>query len=183
MALPLSPCVTPLKPLDRTNGYGSLSRTNAEHDMPGRPADPRDPRQLWQPQTPQPLRLARPPPVLDVPFHPDFGLLAQCRRRVLCQADPPPSQTRRLSRLVPTACRREDAFGVGGPDERLWALVVVGEGAFDRGLEVDQRMLDSTRFGIFCRVERIILLPEIAVPTLFLPPETADLPDRRRVRD
>jgi hypothetical protein len=29
--------------------------------------------------------------------------------------------------------------GVGGPDERLGALVVLGEVAVDRGLEVDQR--------------------------------------------
>ena len=36
---------------------------------------------------------------------------------------------------------------------------------------------------VSCELRDVILLPEIAVPTLFLPPETADLPDRRRVKD
>jgi hypothetical protein len=35
-------------------------------------------------------RSARSPPHRTVPLHPDLGLLAQCRRRVPCQAHPPP---------------------------------------------------------------------------------------------
>lgn len=34
----------------------------------------------------------------------------------------------------------QDGLGLGGPDERLGRLVVLGEVTVDRGLEVDQRM-------------------------------------------
>jgi hypothetical protein len=41
---------------------------------------------------------------------------------------------------VPTVDLCDDTVGVGGPDERLGALVVLGEIAVDGGLEVDQRV-------------------------------------------
>ena len=40
---------------------------------------------------------ACPAPALDVPLHPDLGVLAQRRRGLLCQADPPAIATRRVS--------------------------------------------------------------------------------------
>ena len=36
---------------------------------------------------PKVQRMARPPSALRLPLHPDIVLLAQCRRRLLCQAD------------------------------------------------------------------------------------------------
>jgi hypothetical protein len=41
---------------------------------------------------------------------------------------------------MPTPDLGQDWLGLGGPDERLGPLVVLGEVAVDRGLQVDQRM-------------------------------------------
>ena len=49
----------------------------------------------------------------------------------------------RIQHLVPTACGRDDAIGVGRPDEGLRAAIVLGEEAIDRGLEVDERTEDA----------------------------------------
>ena len=48
------------------------------------------------PQALQCLGVAGPPPPLDFPFQPDIKLLAERHRRVLCQAYPPKTETRRL---------------------------------------------------------------------------------------
>jgi transposase len=74
---------------------GLFEPPRARH--PGRAADPCDPRQLWQPQAPEGSRVAGPPPALDVPLHPDLSLLAQRRRRLFCDADPPAIATWCLS--------------------------------------------------------------------------------------
>ena len=42
----------------------------------------------------------------------------------------------RIQHLVPTAGGGDDGVGIGGPDERFGALVVLGEVAVDGGLEV-----------------------------------------------
>ena len=48
--------------------------------------------------------LAGPPSALDVPLHPDLGVLASTLSRGSLQASPPPAQTRRLS-LRSSTCR------------------------------------------------------------------------------
>jgi hypothetical protein len=45
--------------------------------------------------------------------------------------------------LEPAVCGRDDALGVGGPDEELWAVVVLGEIAVDSDLQIDQRVKDA----------------------------------------
>jgi hypothetical protein len=40
--------------------------------------------------------------------------------------------------LVPSVNLGDDVVGIGGPDERLGAVVALVEVAVDRGLEVDQ---------------------------------------------
>ena len=62
----------------------------------GRQADPRDPRPLRRPQASQGPTMAGPASTLDVPFHADQRLLAQCRGRLLRQAHPPPPQAGRV---------------------------------------------------------------------------------------
>ena len=57
---------------------------------------PRDPGQLCRPQAPEGPCLARPPPALDLPLHPDLSLVAQCRRGLLRQARKTPAPTRRV---------------------------------------------------------------------------------------
>ena len=49
----------------------------------GRPGDPRRARQLCHPQTSQSAGLAGASSALDLPFHPDLGLLAQRRRELV----------------------------------------------------------------------------------------------------
>jgi len=58
--------------------------------------DPRDPRQLCDPQASESAQMARTASALDVPLHADFGVLAQCRRRLLRQAHKTPLETRRV---------------------------------------------------------------------------------------
>jgi hypothetical protein len=41
--------------------------------------------------------------------------------------------------LVSATGSRDAAIRVGGPDERFWAWVVLGEEPTDRGLEADER--------------------------------------------
>ena len=41
---------------------------------------------------------------------------------------------------LPTLDGIDDAVGIGGPDERLWVLIGLGDEAFDRCLEIDDRM-------------------------------------------
>ena len=67
-----------------------------ERDDPGRQDRPRRARQLRQPQAPQGPGVAGPAPALDLPLHAHLGLLAECRRGLLRQADQPPPQTRRV---------------------------------------------------------------------------------------
>ena len=67
-----------------------------ERDVAGRQADPRHPRQLRHPQAPQGPRLARPPRALDLPLHPDLGLLAERRRGLLRQAHQAAPAARRV---------------------------------------------------------------------------------------
>jgi hypothetical protein len=45
--------------------------------------------------------------------------------------------------LVPAVCGGDDAVGVGGPGERLWAVVVFGQVTIDGGLEVDEGIEDA----------------------------------------
>jgi hypothetical protein len=40
--------------------------------------------------------------------------------------------------LVSSTCGGNDGIGIGGPDEWLWAGVMIGQIAIDRGLEVDE---------------------------------------------
>ena len=63
--------------------------------------DPRGARQLRKPQAPEGAHLARPPSALDLPLHPDLGLMAQRGRRLLFHAHAPPPATGHLHR-----CRR-----------------------------------------------------------------------------
>ena len=57
-----------------------------EAQVPVGKADPRHRRQLCHPQASQGARLARQASALDIPLHPDLGVLAQRRRRLLRQA-------------------------------------------------------------------------------------------------
>ena len=41
---------------------------------------------------------------------------------------------------MPTGCGGDDFIGIGGPDERLWLLVVIGDEAIDGGLEIDDAL-------------------------------------------
>jgi hypothetical protein len=43
---------------------------------------------------------------------------------------------------MPTIGGGDDFVWIGGPDEGLWLLVVVGDEAIDGGLEIDDRMED-----------------------------------------
>ena len=92
--------------------------STASSATPGRTADPRHPRQLRQPQAPQSQSLAGPPSALDVPLHPDLGVLAQRCRGVLCQAHPPPAQTRRLSFARRLAGRDQPLSGRTQPQHK-----------------------------------------------------------------
>ena len=65
-------------------------------EVPAGQGRPRHPRQLRRPQAPEGARLARPPPALHLPLHPDLRLLAQRRRGLLRQALQAPAQARRL---------------------------------------------------------------------------------------
>jgi transposase len=58
--------------------------------------DPRHHRQLCDPQASGGAPMALPASSLDLPLHTNLGLLAQCRRGLLCQAHTPASQTRRV---------------------------------------------------------------------------------------
>jgi len=67
-----------------------------ELPSPGRQADPRRARQLCHPQTPQGSGLAGASSALDLPLHPDLGLLAQRGRELLLQDDATAHPPRRL---------------------------------------------------------------------------------------
>ncbi len=45
--------------------------------------------------------------------------------------------------MVPAPDGGDDFIRIGGPDEGLWAFVVLGEEAVDGGLKVDERMEDA----------------------------------------
>jgi len=45
--------------------------------------------------------------------------------------------------LAPSCCSGDDFVGIGGPDERLRLLVVVGDEAVDGGLKVDDAPEDA----------------------------------------
>jgi hypothetical protein len=62
---------------------------------------PRHRRQLRHSQTSQGARLACPAPALGLPLHPNLGILAQRRRKLLCQTHPPAPDARRVP-----ICRR-----------------------------------------------------------------------------
>ena len=62
----------------------------------GRQDHPCGPRQLCYPQAPQGARLARTPSPRHLPLHPDFLLLGQRGRRLVCQAHPTTPQAWRL---------------------------------------------------------------------------------------
>jgi len=59
----------------------------------------------------------------------------------------------RLQRLFPTFDSGEDAAWIGGPDERFWIGVGLGDEAIDGSLEVGDRSEDvaleasASRFG------------------------------------
>jgi len=53
---------------------------------------------------PQSQALARPAPTLEVPLHPELGVLAQRGRRVFCQTDPPAIAVR--SPFIPSSTSR-----------------------------------------------------------------------------
>jgi transposase len=61
-----------------------------------RQGHPRDPRQLRHPQASQGQAVAAAASQMDLPFHPDIELLAQCRRGLLRQAHQAATQTRRF---------------------------------------------------------------------------------------
>lgn len=60
--------------------------------------DPCRARQIRQPQAPEGSRLAHPPSALDLPLHPNIGLMAQCGRGLLLHAHAPPPAARNLHR-------------------------------------------------------------------------------------
>ena len=62
----------------------------------GRQDDPRRARQLQPSQDTQGHRVARPPPALGVPLHPDIRVLAERRRDLLLRLDPAAPPTGRL---------------------------------------------------------------------------------------
>jgi len=45
--------------------------------------------------------------------------------------------------LVPASDGGDDFIRISGPDEGLWAFVVVGKEAVDGGLKVDERVEDA----------------------------------------
>jgi transposase len=65
---------------------------------------PRRPRQLCHPQASQSAGLASAPSALDLPLHPDLGLLAQCGQELLFQDDATAHPLRRVPLESPT-CR------------------------------------------------------------------------------
>src|SRR6516225_1263608 len=67
-------------------------------DIVGLYVDPpaHDPRQLRQPQTPQGAGLAGSPSAFRVPLHTNLGLMAQCRRGLLREANETTAETRRV---------------------------------------------------------------------------------------
>jgi hypothetical protein len=67
-----------------------------EHEVPAAKAGPRGSRQLRHPQAPQGDGLAEAAPTLHLPLHPNFLLLGQCSRRLVCQAHPAAAQARRV---------------------------------------------------------------------------------------
>jgi hypothetical protein len=54
--------------------------------------------------------------------------------------------------LVPALDSGEDAFGVGGPDERLWVGVGLGHEAVNSKLEVDDRLEDTALETLTCEL-------------------------------
>ena len=42
--------------------------------------------------------------------------------------------------MVPAPDGGDDFIRIGGPDEGVWALVVLGEEAVDGGLKIDERV-------------------------------------------
>jgi len=44
---------------------------------------------------------------------------------------------------VPAPGGGDDFIGICGPDEGLWAFVVLGKEAVDGGLKIDERMEDA----------------------------------------
>jgi hypothetical protein len=79
--------IRPVHGAPSASGIHPLSQQDQPRD-PGRPRVASDRRQLRHPQASQGPRLARTAPEVPLPLHPDLGLLAQRRRRVLRQTGP-----------------------------------------------------------------------------------------------
>src|SRR3954447_18818441 len=78
-----------------TPGVHPLSQRHRSASV-GRKGDPCHRRQLCDPQASEGSRLAAPAPPLDLPLHPDFGILAQRRRGFFRQAHQAAIKARRL---------------------------------------------------------------------------------------
>ncbi len=63
-----------------------------------RQTDPRDPGQLRHPQAPESASLAGPASALDLPLHPDFGLVDERGRGLLLRPDPAQAEAGQLQR-------------------------------------------------------------------------------------
>ena len=76
-----------------------------EAQVPQAKGDPCHRRQLRDAQASQGARMARPASALDLPLHPNVGVLAQRRRGLLCQAHAAAAQARRVPIRRRTASR------------------------------------------------------------------------------
>jgi hypothetical protein len=74
-----------------------------ERKVPAGKTNPHGPRQLRPPQASRRAAMAGAPSTLDIPFHADFGLLAQRRRGLFRHPDQAPSQAWRLPIRRPTS--------------------------------------------------------------------------------
>ena len=55
---------------------------------------------------------------------------------------------------MPASDGGDDFIRIGGPDEGLWALVVLGKEAVDGGLKVDERVEDAAFEAALCAWDR-----------------------------
>ena len=56
--------------------------------------------------------------------------------------------------MVSARCGGDDFIWVGGPDEGLWLLVVVGDEAVDGGLEIDDALEDAALEAALVRMAK-----------------------------